>query len=44
MGMTQLVELRIMEDLRVIPLQTVVAVREVDVGFVEDGGPLERCG
>lgn len=29
---------------RVVPLQVVVSVREVDVFFVEDGGPLEGCG
>jgi hypothetical protein len=29
---------------RVVPLEVVVAVFEVDVVFVEDGGPLERCG
>lgn len=28
---------------RVVPLEVVVAVFEVDVVFVEDGGPLERC-
>ena len=29
---------------RVVPLEVVVAVCEVDVGFVEDGGPSEGCG
>jgi hypothetical protein len=29
---------------RVVPLEVVVAVFEVDVVFVEDGGPLERGG
>ena len=29
---------------RVVPLKVVVAVFEVDVVFVEDGGPLEGCG
>jgi len=29
---------------RIVPLQIVVAVREVDVVLVEYGGPLERCG
>jgi hypothetical protein len=29
---------------RVVPLEVVVAVLEVDVVFVEDGGPLEWCG
>jgi hypothetical protein len=29
---------------RVVPLEVVVAVFEVDVVFVEDGGPLERRG
>lgn len=28
---------------RVVPLQVVVAVFEVDVVLVEDGGPLEGC-
>ena len=28
---------------RVVPAEVVVAVCEVDVGFVEDGGPLEGC-
>lgn len=28
----------------VVPFEVVVAVGEVDVGFVEDGGPLEGCG
>jgi hypothetical protein len=28
----------------VVPFEGVVAVREVDVGFVKDGGPLEGCG
>lgn len=28
---------------RVIPLQVVMAVEEVDVVLVEDGGPLEWC-
>jgi hypothetical protein len=28
---------------RVVPLEVVVAVFEVDVVFVEDGGPLEGC-
>jgi len=29
---------------RVVPLEAVVAVGEVDVLLVEDGGPLEGCG
>lgn len=29
---------------RVVPFQVVVAVEEVDVFFVEDGGPLEGGG
>lgn len=29
---------------RIVPLQIVVAVAEVDVFLVEDGGPLERRG
>ena len=29
---------------RVVPFEVVVAVREVDVVLVEDGGPLEGCG
>jgi hypothetical protein len=29
---------------RVVPFKVVVAVGEVDVFFVEDGGPLEGCG
>lgn len=29
---------------RVVPLEVVVTVCEVDVGFVEDGGPLEGGG
>ena len=28
---------------RLVPAEVVDALREVDVGFVEDGGPLERC-
>ena len=28
----------------IVPLEIVVPVLEVDVGFVEDGGPLEGCG
>lgn len=28
----------------IVPLEVVVAVREVDVGLVEDGGPLEGSG
>lgn len=28
----------------VVPLEVVVAVFEVDVVLVEDGGPLEGCG
>lgn len=28
----------------IIPLKIVMAMREVDVVFVENGGPLERCG
>lgn len=28
----------------VVPFEVVVAVGEVDVFFVEDGGPLEGCG
>jgi len=28
---------------RVVPLEVVVAVREVDIVLVEDGGPLEGC-
>ena len=29
---------------RIVPLEIVVAVQEVDVILVEDGGPLEWCG
>lgn len=29
---------------RVIPFEMVVAFGEVDVGFVENRGPLKRCG
>ena len=29
---------------RVVPLEIVVAMQEVDVILVEDGGPLEWCG
>ena len=29
---------------RVVPFEVMVAVAKVDVVFVEDGGPLERCG
>ena len=29
---------------RVVPLEVVVAVLELDIVFVEDGGPLERGG
>lgn len=28
---------------RVVPLEVMVSVREVDVLLVENGGPLERC-
>jgi len=28
---------------RVVPLEVMVSVREVDILLVEDGGPLERC-
>lgn len=28
----------------IVPFEVVVAVGEVDVGFVEDGGPLEGGG
>ena len=28
----------------IVPFERVVAVREVDVGFVEDGGPLKGGG
>jgi len=29
---------------RIVPLQVVVALGEVDVGLLEDGGPLEGSG
>jgi len=28
----------------VVPFEIVVAICEVDVGFLENGSPLERCG